>query len=130
MQRIPTHSVLIGYITWIVGFMGAHRFYFGKPLTGTLWCFTLGLLGIGWLIDIFLIPSMAREAESRFRPGPIDYSVAWILLAFLGLLGVHRMYMGKWITGLIYLFTLGLFGLGWLYDLWTLNSQIDERNRY
>jgi len=130
MQRIPTHSVLIGYITWIVGFMGAHRFYFGKPLTGTLWFFTLGLLGIGWLIDIFLIPSMAREAESRFRPGPIDYSVAWILLAFLGLLGVHRMYMGKWITGLIYLFTLGLFGLGWLYDLWTLNSQIDERNRY
>lgn len=130
MQRIPTHSVLIGYITWIVGFMGAHRFYFGKPLTGTLWFFTLGLLGIGWLIDIFLIPSMAREAENRFRPGPIDYSVAWILLAFLGLLGVHRMYMGKWITGLIYLFTLGLFGLGWLYDLWTLNSQIDERNRY
>lgn len=130
MQRIPTHSVLIGYITWIVGFMGAHRFYFGKPLTGTLWFFTLGLLGIGWLIDIFLIPPMAREAESRFRPGPIDYSVAWILLAFLGLLGVHRMYMGKWITGLIYLFTLGLFGLGWLYDLWTLNSQIDERNRY
>jgi len=24
---------------------------------------------------------------------------------------------------------LGLFGLGWLYDLWTLNRQIDERNR-
>ena len=72
---------------------------------------------------------MAREADTRFRPGPIDYSVAWILLAFLGLFGVHRMYLGKWITGLIYLFTLGLFGLGWLYDLWTLNSQIDERNR-
>ncbi|HSX84005.1 MAG TPA: NINE protein, partial [Cellvibrio sp.] len=41
----------------------------------------------------------------------------------------HRMYLGKWITGLIYLFTLGLFGLGWLYDLWTLNGQIDDRNR-
>lgn len=129
MQKISTHSVLIGYITWIMGFMGAHRFYFGKPLTGTLWFFTFGLLGIGWLIDIFLVPSMAREADMRFRPGPIDYSVAWILLAFLGLFGVHRMYLGKWITGLIYLFTLGLFGLGWLYDLWTLNSQIDERNR-
>ena len=109
--------------------MGAHRFYVCKPLTGTLWFFTFGLLGIGWLIDIFLGPSMAREADMRFRPGPIDYSVAWILLAFLGLFGVHRMYLGKWITGLIYLFTLGLFGLGWLYDLWSLNSQIDERNR-
>ena len=129
MQKISTHSVLIGYITWIMGFMGAHRFYFGKPLTGTLWFFTFGLLGIGWLIDIFLVSSMAREADTRFRPGPIDYSVAWILLAFLGLFGVHRMYLGKWITGLIYLFTLGLFGLGWLYDLWTLNGQIDDRNR-
>lgn len=129
MQKITTHSVLIGYITWIVGFMGAHRFYFGKPLTGTLWFFTFGLLGIGWLIDIFFIPSMAREADNRFRTGPIDYSVAWILLVFLGLFGVHRFYLGKWITGLIYLVTLGLFGLGWLYDLWTLNSQIDERNR-
>ncbi|HSX83802.1 MAG TPA: NINE protein, partial [Cellvibrio sp.] len=92
MQKISTHSVLIGYITWIMGFMGAHRFYFGKPLTGTLWFFTFGLLGIGWLIDIFLVSSMAREADTRFRPGPIDYSVAWILLAFLGLFGVHRMY--------------------------------------
>lgn len=128
-MKVSTHSVLIGYITWIMGFMGAHRFYFGKPLTGTLWFFTFGLLGIGWLIDIFFIPSMTREADTRFRPGPIDYSVAWILLAFLGLFGVHRMYLGKWITGLIYLFTLGLFGLGWLYDLWTLNGQIDERNR-
>ena len=128
-MKVSTHSVLIGYITWIMGFMGAHRFYFGKPLTGTLWFFTFGLLGIGWLIDIFFIRSMAREADTRFRPGPIDYSVAWILLAFLGLFGVHRMYLGKWITGLIYLFTLGLFGLGWLYDLWTLNGQIDECNR-
>ncbi|MEC8719654.1 MAG: NINE protein, partial [Verrucomicrobiota bacterium] len=32
-----THSKLIGYLLWIVGFTGAHRFYFGKPLTGTLW---------------------------------------------------------------------------------------------
>lgn len=109
--------------------MGAHRFYFGKPLTGTLWFFTLGLLGIGWLIDIFFVPAMAREADFRFRTGPIDYSVGWILLVFLGIFGVHRMYLGKWITGIIYLFTFGLFGLGWLYDLWTLNSQIDERNR-
>lgn len=125
----PTHSILIGYITWILGFMGAHRFYFGKPLTGTLWFFTLGLLGIGWLIDIFLIPSMARAAESRFRTGAIDYSLAWILLVFLGVFGVHRMYLGKWLTGLLYLFTIGLFGLGLLYDLWTLNTQVDERNR-
>jgi len=37
-----THSTLIGYVLWIFGFMGAHRFYFGKPITGTIWFFTLG----------------------------------------------------------------------------------------
>ena len=122
------HSTFIGYITWIFGFMGAHRFYFGKPFTGTLWFFTLGLLGIGWIIDLFLIPGMAREADTRFRTGELDYSIGWILLVFLGLFGVHRMYMGKWLTGILYIFTFGLFGIGWLYDLWTLNSQIDAIN--
>lgn len=129
MENRSTHSVLIGYLAWIFGFMGAHRFYYGKTLTGILWFFTLGLLFIGWIIDLFLIPSMEREAQNRFTPGATDYTVGWILLIFLGLFGVHRMYMGKWITAIIYLFTFGLFGLGYLYDLCTLNRQIDERNR-
>ena len=125
-----THSKLVGYALWIFGFTGAHRFYYGKPVTGTIWFFTLGLLGIGWLIDLFLIPSMDRQADVRFRPGPINYSIAWVLLTFLGFFGVHRMYMGKWITGLLYLFTLGLFGIGYLYDYWTLNDQIAVKNGF
>ncbi|BCA79220.1 TM2 domain-containing protein [Desulfuromonas sp. AOP6] len=124
-----SHSKAIGYILWIFGFTGSHRFYYGKPLTGTLYFFTLGLLGIGWLIDLFLIPAMDRQAELRFSPGPIDYNLAWILLTFLGFFGVHRMYMGKWITGIVYLLTGGLFGLGYIYDYWTLNEQIALINR-
>ena len=123
-----THSVLIGYIAWIFGFMGLHRFYFGKPLSGIIWFFTLGLLFIGWIVDLFLIPSMDRQAQRRFTPGPTDYTIAWLLLFFLGLLGIHRFYLGKWGTGIIYLFTGGLLGIGWLYDLCTLNSQVSERN--
>lgn len=42
--------------------------------------------------------------------------------------GVHRMYQGKWITGIIYLFTGGLFLVGVLYDFWTLNTQISIKN--
>lgn len=124
-----THSKLVGYILWLFGFTGAHRFYYGKPVTGTLWLFTAGLFLIGWIVDLFLIPSMDREADLRFQEGRIDYTVAWILLTFLGWLGIHRMYMGKWITGVIYLLTLGLFGLGILYDFWTLNDQITVINR-
>ena len=126
--RGDTHSKTIGYLLWLFGFLGAHRFYYGRPVTGTLWFFTLGLLGIGWLVDLFLIPGMDREADLRFHAGSISYDVAWILLTFLGLFGVHRMYMGKWLTGILYLLTGGFFLVGVLYDFWTLNDQISIRN--
>lgn len=124
----PTHSVLVGYLLWILGFLGAHRFYYGKQISGTIYFFTLGLLFIGWIVDLFLIPGLNRNADIRYHEGPIDFNLAWLLLAFLGLFGIHRMYMGKWITGLIYLCTAGIFGLGYIYDLWTLNDQISLIN--
>jgi TM2 domain-containing membrane protein YozV len=123
-----THRKSIGYILWIVGFTGSHRFYYGKPISGTIWFFTLGLFLIGWIIDLFLIPSMDRQADLRFREGRLDYSLTWILLVFLGLLGVHRMYMRKWFTAIIYLLTGAVFGIGYIYDLWTLNDQITVIN--
>ena len=55
-------------------------------------------------------------------------SVAWLLLMFLGLLGIHRFYLGKWVTGIIYLISGGLLGIGWLYDLCTMNQQISDLN--
>jgi TM2 domain-containing membrane protein YozV len=123
-----THLKSVGYVLWLFGFLGSHRFYYGRPITGTIWFFTLGLLGIGWIIDLFLIPSMDRQADLRFQAGRIDYTVAWVLLTFLGVFGIHRFYMGKIVTGVIYLVTGGLFGLGLLYDFWTLNTQISELN--
>lgn len=123
-----THLKTVGYVLWIIGFTGSHRFYFGKPISGTIYFFTLGLLGIGWVIDLFLIPSMDRQADIRFRSGQVDYTVAWILLTFLGFFGIHRMYMGKWFTGIVYFFTGGLFFVGYLYDYWTLNDQITLLN--
>jgi TM2 domain-containing membrane protein YozV len=123
-----THSKVIGYILWIFGFTGSHRFYYGKPVTGTIYFFTLGLLLIGWIVDLFLIPSMDRQADLRFRTGRYDYNVAWVLLTFLGVFGVHRFYMGKWFTGLLYLLTGGLFFIGYIYDFWTLNDQLTILN--
>jgi TM2 domain-containing membrane protein YozV len=123
-----THSKLVGYIVWVFGFFGCHRFYYGRQITGTIWFFTLGVFLIGWIIDLFLIPGMDRDCDRRYRAGPYNYTVAWLLLTFLGLFGIHRFYLGKWITGLVYLLSGGLFGFGWLYDLWTLNGQVSERN--
>ena len=39
-QRPDTHSKLFGYLLWLFGFLGSHRFYYGKPVSGTLWFFT------------------------------------------------------------------------------------------
>ena len=38
-----------------LGTLGVHRFYEGKIGTGILWLCTLGLFGIGWIVDIVLI---------------------------------------------------------------------------
>lgn len=138
-----THSKLIGYVLWIVGFTGAHRFYYGKPISGTIWFFTLGLLGIGWLIDLFLIPGMDRKADFKNVPGPRDHSIAWLLLVFGGWLGLHRFYLHKWFSGLaiivmtaltaalfpVFFFLLLPLGIMLLVDLWTLNGQVSDFNR-
>jgi len=123
-----SHNLLMGYLLWIFGFIGAHRFYYGRPISGTIWFFTLGLLFIGWIIDLFLIPGMDRQADFDYPAGRTSYNVAWILLTFLGVFGIHRFYMGKWLTGLLYLLTGGLVLVGVIYDFWTLNGQVRAVN--
>ncbi len=125
---MKSHSLVIGYLLWIFGFIGAHRFYYGRPISGTIYFFTLGLFFIGWLVDLFLILGMQETADDTFVQGPLDYDLAWILLTFLGVFGVHRFYQQKWLSGLVYLLTGGVFLLGIIYDYWTLNEQISEVN--
>lgn len=130
MTHRHSHSLLLGYVLWLFGFTGAHRFYYGRPISGTIWFCTLGLLGVGWFVDLVLMPGLCRTARKRYvYDGEHSYDVSWILLTFLGALGVHRFYLGKWVSGLLYLVSGGVFGLGVLYDYWTLNEQVSIANR-
>lgn len=124
-----THSLTIGYVLWLFGFTGSHRFYYGKKWTGLLWACTGGLFLIGWLVDLFFMARFDREADERYADGPVDYTVAWLLGTFLGPLGVHHFYMGRILRGIVWLCTGGLLGVGWILDLFFMNEMVDAANR-
>ena len=59
-------SVGLAYVFWacgLIGFCGLHRFYTGRIWTGLLWFFTAGLLFIGQIVDLFLVPGHVRNPK-------------------------------------------------------------------
>lgn len=56
-------SIFVTYLLWLCsgfGVLGLQRFYLGRWVTGLLWLFTVGLFGIGAILDLILIPGMVR----------------------------------------------------------------------
>ena len=54
----------------------------------------------------------------------------WWMLGFFGICGIHRFYLGNPVSGLIWLFTFGLFGFGQFIDLFLIPGMAQQRNRY
>lgn len=54
--------------------------------------------------------------------------VAYLLWLFVGIIGVHKFYLGKIGIGILYLLTGGILGIGWIIDLFTLGTQVDNYN--
>ncbi len=126
-----THTLSMGLILWALGgFFGLHRFYYDSKKMAWLYFFTLGLCGVGWLVDLFFLKQMQAKIEKKqYKQGSANYSLAWIFLIFLGLFGIHKLYLKRKLACLSYFFTLGFFGVGLIYDLATLNRQVEQFNR-
>lgn len=55
-------------------------------------------------------------------------TAAYLLWFFLGGLSLHRFYLGKIGSGIIYLLTGQLLGIGWIVDLFILGGMVDNYN--
>ncbi|MCW5722967.1 MAG: TM2 domain-containing protein [Devosia sp.] len=77
---IEKKSLLVAYVLWaFLGYVGAHRFYLGRPFSGLLMLVLSGavlllslvsfgvlsflwfIVGLWWLIDALLIPGIAAR---------------------------------------------------------------------
>lgn len=72
--------------------------------------------------ELYVSPKYRSSEDKRVH-------IAYILLIFFGLIGVHKFYLGKAGMGILYIFTVGLFGIGVLIDIFTLNEQTINTNK-
>jgi TM2 domain-containing membrane protein YozV len=63
--------------------------------------------------------------DGKYREG-LGYALWALWIAGLG--GIHRIYLGKYGTGVLYLLTFGLFGVGQIIDLFRMKSLVREAN--
>lgn len=68
-QEKPTfakkHKLLTMILALFFGFLGLHRFYLGRKITGWIWFFTFGLFGVGWMIDVLLVAMDLLQAPLK-----------------------------------------------------------------
>lgn len=78
------------------------------------------------VINNYYTQAAPSPVQRAVPPTPVysrkSKGVALILCIFLGYFGVHYFYIGKTGMGLLYLFTLGLFGIGWVIDIFRIAS--------
>jgi TM2 domain-containing membrane protein YozV len=135
VARKPAEKSLVeSYLLWFpLGILGFHHFYLRRYGFGCLYLFTLGLCGVGWLVDGFRMSCLVRDANRRIENGPdhqdeLSVVDAYLLWFPLGLIGLHHYYLRRPAWGVAYTLTLGLLGIGWIIDAFRLPSLVTDAN--
>lgn len=68
MQKKSTKTAYLLWLPSLLGVAGIHRFYLGKTGTGTMWLLTLGLLGVGSIVDVFTLGKQVDKANANLTP--------------------------------------------------------------
>ena len=72
MSTLAPKEIGIAYAMMLfslVGVCGVQHFYMGKVGRGVLWLLTLGLLGIGLLVDLVTLPQQVKNINARRAVG-------------------------------------------------------------
>jgi TM2 domain-containing membrane protein YozV len=80
----------------------------------------------GWSASSTGVPVSAGYRDLEIKNKGTAYLL--FFLSLIGIAGIHRFYLDKAGTGILWLVTWGLFGFGLLYDLFTLGDQVNEYN--
>ena len=71
----------------------------------------------------------AYSAIPQYPVSPKSRTITLLLCFFLGIFGAHRFYLRRYLLGVVFFFTFGIFGIGWLVDLFfVLTGKIKDRN--
>ena len=127
-------SVVMTFVLslWVTGFCGGHHFYLRRYFFGFVYLYSLGLCGIGYIIDICRVPSLVRRANKSISTNTTQEKTlddAYLMWFPFGFLGLHHFYLKRWKWGCLYLFTAGLFAIGWIVDLFRLTYLVERYNR-
>lgn len=122
----------------LIRIAGTHHYYLGRTRYAIFHSFSFGLNVIGWVFDLLRMPWLVRKANEEItkmkagikveRP-PYSLLDAYFLAVPLGFFGLHHFYLGNTKRGILFLCTLGVFGLGWLADMFQMPLIVSEANK-
>lgn len=110
------------------GLVGAHHYYLGRYYFGVLYTFTFGIFGVGYIVDWFRFNDLLERSNNDENKNHRQLDDAYLLWFPFGLVGLHHFYLKRPVWGLLYIFTLGFCGIGWMFDLYRMNELIENCN--